>query len=282
MAQVPIATTPISELVGVTMAGAFVDGRLAPGASAAMQAAIDDHGVVVISGLGLDDDRYVEFGRSLGELVQLPRGALATHPEIEAVTRDPNENELAAYRKGTFLWHVDGTTTPTPHRLTALICRRVAEGDAGDTELANAFAAYDALSDDDKTLLDGLRVRHSFAAAQRISYPDAPEKVQKAWEDAPSHEHSLVNERPDGRRWLMVGSTAEHIVGWNPTESRSLLDRLTEWCTQPQFVMRHRWSVGDMVMFDNRGVLHRALPYASTSPRMMHRLMVREFSCGQP
>ena len=272
----PITSTPITEFVGVTMSGAFADGHITQGAPAAIRDAIDRHGVVVVPKLGIDDDLYVEFGRALGELVLLPRGALATHPEIEAVTRDPNENELAAYRKGTFLWHIDGTTSPTPHRLTVLICRRVAEGDAGDTELANGYAAYDALSDDDKALLEGLRVRHSFAAAQRISYPDAPEKVQKAWEDAPSHEHSLVNERPDGRRWLMVGSTAEYIVGWDPAESRSLLDRLTEWCTQPQFVVRHRWSVGDMVMFDNRGVLHRALPYSSTSPRMMHRLMVRE------
>ncbi len=273
-----ISLTPLKADIGVVMEGAFADGRITPGAPAAMREALDRHGVVVFPKLGIDDDLYVEFGRELGELVLLPRGTLASHPEIEAITRDPNENELAAYRKGTFLWHIDGTTTPSPHRVTVLICRRVAEGDDGDTELANGYAAYDALGDDDKAMLEGLQVKHSFAAAQRISYPDAPEKVQKAWEDAPSGVHPLVNTRYDGRKWLMVGNTSEQIIGMQPDESRALLDRLVAWCTQPRFVLHHRWSVGDMVMFDNQGVLHRAMPYSSTSPRMMHRIMVQQFA----
>ena len=273
-----ITTSPIKEHIGVVMEGAFSDGHIVPGAAVAIRDAIDQHGVVVFPEVGIDDDLYVEFGRQLGELVLLQRGTLATHPEIEAVTRDPNENELAAYRKGTFLWHVDGSTSKDPHRVTALICRRVAEGDDGDTELANGYAAYDALPDDDKRLIADLRVVHSFAAGQRISYPDAPEKVQKAWEDAPKGEHPLVNTRADGRKWLMVGSTTDHVIGMDPVEGRALLDRLAAWCTQPQFVMRVRWKVGDMVLFDNKGVLHRALPYSSTSPRMMHSFMVQAFA----
>lgn len=273
-----ITVTPVKENIGVVMEGAFVDGHIVDGAAAAIREAIERHGVVVFPKLGIDDDLYVEFGRQLGSLVILPRGTMPGHPELEAITRDPNESELAAYRKGTFLWHVDGTTTTNPHRVTALICRRVAEGDDGDTELANGYAAYDALSDDDKRLIADLQVQHSFAAAQRISYPDAPEKVRLAWEDAPKGLHPLVNTRADGRKWLMVGSTTDFIVGMDPAESRALLDRLAAWCTQPQFVLHHRWSVGDMVLFDNQGVLHRAMPYSSTSPRMMHRFMVQEFA----
>jgi len=274
----PIELIPIKDDIGVVMTGAFADGRIVDGAPRAMREALDAHGVVVFPALGIDDDLYVEFGRQLGELVLLPRGTLATHPEIEAITRDPNENELAAYRKGTFMWHIDGTTTPAPHRVTVLICRRVAEGDDGDTELANGYAAYEALPAPEKAALAGLRVKHSFAAAQRKTFPDAPEKLQKAWEDAPSQVHSLVQVRPDGSSWLMVGATADHVLGVDRAESDALLARLTDWCTQPQFVIRHRWSVGDMVMFDNQGVLHRAMPYSSTSPRMMHRLMVQAFA----
>jgi alpha-ketoglutarate-dependent taurine dioxygenase len=273
-----ISVSPIKEHIGVVMDGAFAEGRLVPGAAPAIRKALDRHGVVVFPKLGIDDDLYVEFGRQLGELVLLPRGTLASHPEIEAITRDPNANELAAYRKGTFLWHIDGTTTPSPHRATFLICRQVAEGDDGDTELANGYAGYDSLPDADKAALEGLHVKHSFAAAQRLSYPDAPEKVQKAWEDAPSGVHPLVNTRADGRKWLMVGSTAEQIIGMEPEASRALLEGLTEWCTRPQFVIHHRWSVGDMVMFDNQGVLHRAMPYSTTSPRMMHRIMVQSLA----
>jgi alpha-ketoglutarate-dependent taurine dioxygenase len=102
--------------------------------------------------------------------------------------------------------------------------------------------------------------------------------LRKAWEDAPSQVHPLVNTRYDGRKWLMVGATADHVVGWDSADGQALLDRLLTWCTQPQFVVHHRWAVGDMVMFDNQGLLHRAMPYSSTSPRMMHRIMVREFA----
>ena len=76
----------------------------------------------------------------------------------------------------------------------------------------------------------------------------------------------------------MVGATADHVIDMDPAESRALLDRLDAWVTQPQFVLRHRWTQGDLVMFDNQGVLHRAMPYSSDSPRMMHRIMVQQFA----
>jgi alpha-ketoglutarate-dependent taurine dioxygenase len=70
---------------------------------------------------------------------------------------------------------------------------------------------------------------------------------------------------------MLLGATAQDIVGVDPDEGRALLARLEEWSTQPQFVLRHHWRRGDLVMFDNTGLLHRAMPFEPTSPRLMHR-----------
>jgi alpha-ketoglutarate-dependent taurine dioxygenase len=197
----------------VIVTGAFVDRALVPGAAEAIAAALDRYGALVFPGVDLADQVYIDFGHELGELVVLPRGQIPGFPEIEAISRDPDESpELAKYREGAFLWHIDGTTTPNPHRATILSCRRIAVGDEGDTELANTYAAYDALSDADKALIDGLQVQHTFAAAQRKAFPNASEKVQASWNDAPSRVHLLAVERYDGRKWLMVGATADHVI----------------------------------------------------------------------
>lgn len=109
------------------------------------------------------------------------------------------------------------------------------------------------------------------AAAQALTHPDATRKQKDAWDRLPAREHPLVWEHRDGRRSLLIGATAGQVVGMSPEDGRALLDDVLEWATQPQFVLRHRWQVGDLVIWDNTGLLHRALPYEPTSRRLMHR-----------
>ena len=87
----------------------------------------------------------------------------------------------------------------------------------------------------------------------------------------PAKEHPLVWRHRSGRRSLVLGATTDHVVGMEPDEGRALLDDLLHRATTPDRVYRHEWQVGDVVIWDNRGVLHRALPYDPTSPRDMHR-----------
>ena len=96
--------------------------------------------------------------------------------------------------------------------------------------------------------------------------PDAPAKEQAQWERIPPREHPIVWHRRDGRTSLVIGTTAGAIVGLDAEESAALIDHLNEWATQPQFTLRHRWHQGDLVMFDNTGLLHRALPYGRPRP----------------
>ena len=224
-------------------------------------------GVLLFRGLHLDDEAQLAFSRKLGEVVA-QRGQ-----EIFKVSLDPTVNPLGEYLKGTFNWHIDGTTDEVPVKATTLTARHVAMT-GGQTEFASTYAAYENLPEADRKRYEGLRVHHSFEASQRLVTPDASEKEVAAWRRVPTHEMSLVWQRRDGRRSLVIGSTAEYIVGMDPAESRALLDELLEWATQPRFRYTHEWQEGDLVVWDNTGMLHRALRYEASSQRTLHRTTI--------
>ena len=90
----------------------------------------------------------------------------------------------------------------------------------------------------------------------------------------PARETALIWRRRDGRRSLAIGATTDHVVGMKPAESRELLDELLAWSTQERFCYRHEWQVGDVVIWDNTGILHRALPYDPSSERVMQRTTI--------
>jgi alpha-ketoglutarate-dependent taurine dioxygenase len=91
------------------------------------------------------------------------------------------------------------------------------------------------------------------------------------WSQVPDKTHNLVWTHRSSRKSLVIGCHASHVVGMDPAESRELLDELLAWATQPRFIYRHEWTVGDMLIWDNTGVLHRAEPYPMDSGRVMHR-----------
>ena len=154
-----------------------------------------------------------------------------------------------------------------------LSAKQVAER-GGETEFANSYAAYEAFSDEEKQRFGALRVVHSLEASQRRVHPDpSPELVAK-WRSRPTHEHPLVWTHRSGRKSLVLGASADYVVGMDLDEGRALLAELLDRATQPELVYSHRWSVGDTVIWDNNGVLHRAAPYDPDSPREMLRTTV--------
>ena len=261
---------PITAHIGLEVTGLSGRALVSPEHAEHCLRALDAHGVVVYRDAHLADDDLVEFSRLLGEVVVAPHGNLETHPEISAISLDPSRDALSEYRKGTFFWHIDGAQDLIPQKATLLVALEVAD-EGGDTEFANTYAAYEALPDDEKATLGELRVRHMLRASQRLVYPDPTPKQLKAWAAVPDRDHPLVWTRPNGRKSLLIGATAGEIVGWPEDEGRALLDRLLEWSTQPQFVLRHKWRRGDLVVWDNTGMLHRAQPYTAESRRLQHR-----------
>jgi len=237
--------------------------------------ALEDNGVLVFPELGLDPEAQVAFCRRLGAIDHSSDGH---HPVagIYPVTLDKSKNSSADYLRATFDWHIDGCT-PTndecPQKATVLSAKQVAER-GGETEFANSYAAYEAFSEEEKQRFGALRVVHSLEASQRRVHPDpSPELVAK-WRSRPTHEHPLVWTHRSGRKSLVLGASADYIVGMDLDEGRALLAELLDRATQPESVYSHRWSVGDTVIWDNNGVLHRAAPYHPTSPREMLRTTV--------
>ena len=127
------------------------------------------------------------------------------------------------------------------------------------------------MTDDERAEIANLQVVHSFAHAQSLANPDATEDQRRSWDRVPVRVHPLVWTRSNGRHSLLLGATAAEIVDWPTSKGRALLDRLLDWSTQPRFTLRHTWRKGDLVMWDNTGMLHRALPFEPTSVRLMHR-----------
>jgi alpha-ketoglutarate-dependent taurine dioxygenase len=144
----------------------------------------------------------------------------------------------------------------------------------GSTYFANTYAAWDDLPEEEKTAYDGLRVVHSFETSQRYVNPEPTVAELNFWQMRTPKVHPLVWTHETGRKSLVLGSTADHIEGMDPAQGRVLLSRLREWAIQPQFVYRHDWTEGDLLIWDNSGTMHRVDPYPLEENRMMHRTTI--------
>ena len=119
-----------------------------------------------------------------------------------------------------------------------------------------------------------VRVVHSLSGTQRIVNPEPTPEQVAGWDRSPTREHPLVWQHQTGRNSLVIGSTATAVEGMDDEEGHALLDDLLARATTPDHVYRHAWGQGDMVIWDNRGVLHRVQPYDPSSPREMHRTTI--------
>ena len=263
-----ITTEKLGATVGAEVTDVDTDRLLHDDAlPAACLEALEANGVLVFRDLHVDDATQVAFSRKLGDVEIFGKGE---HPEIFRVTLDPEKNRSAPYLRGTFDWHIDGCTDDIPIMATMLSAHAVAAS-GGETEFASTYAAYDDLTDDEKQRFASVRVVHTIEASQRLFNDDpSPEELAR-WRRRPAKVHPLVWQHSSGRNSLVLGATTDHVVGMEPKEGRALLDELLDRSTTPDRVYRHEWSVGDVVIWDNRGVLHRACPYDPDSPRDMHR-----------
>lgn len=260
-----------AEVVGVDPQRLVHDDQL----GAAVLEALEDNGVLVFPDLRLEPTDQVAFCGRLGSVDYSSDG----HHEVAGIypiTLNSAKNSAASYLRATFDWHIDGCTPmgdECPQKATVLSAVRVAER-GGETEFASSYAAYDVLTDDEKQRFGALRVVHSLEASQRrVTADPTPEELAR-WRARPTHTHPLVWTHNTGRKSLVLGASADYVVGMDLDEGRALLAELLGRATEPDKVYRHTWSVGDTVIWDNRGVLHRAAPYDPDSPREMLRTTV--------
>ncbi len=242
-----------------------------------IRALLEERSVLVFPGLGFDDQRQIAFTQTLGVQAFENNGVLQANGEKQAIFKvslDSSVNPLGEYLTTSFYWHLDGSMHEVPI-LASLLSARHLPPDGGATEWANTYAAYDALPASDKFALEGLRVVHANWSLQRFVNPEPSYEAFAGARRVPAREQPLVWTHRSGRKSLVIGATAAYVVGTEPADSMDLLVRLRDWATQPQFVYRHEWKVGDLVMWDNTGTLHRAVPYDEASGRLLHRTMLQ-------
>lgn len=243
----------------------------------AIRDAMDAYRVLVFPGQQFSDQEQIAFARRFdGELhAKTGSAALGTNrfgnealTDISNVAADgglmAREDRKRQYALGNRLWHTDASFQDPPGRYSMLHARVVPSSGA-DTEFADMCAAYDALDAAMKAKLEGLRVHHSIAySRQTLGFEFSPEEAEKL----KGAIHPLVRTNPrSGRRSLYLASHASRIVDWPVPEGRLLLRDLTEHATQPQFVYRHKWRVGDLVIWDNRATMHRGRPFDDANER---------------
>jgi alpha-ketoglutarate-dependent taurine dioxygenase len=236
--------------------------------------ALDAHDVLVFPHLGVTDSEQLAFTERLGPRVDFTRsvpGGSASEPGVYKITLDPKINTEPEYVLGTFFYHMDGMPIQNiPPPKATLLSARVVAPKGGQTEFASTRAAYEGLSAAQKAELEGLRVLHSARAGVRRVFESEAE-LAEIRVGSVAGARPLVWTSSSGRKSLLIGETADRIIGMPLAEGRALLARLLEWAGQPDFSYSHQWQEGDLVMWNNCGALHRVIPYDRNSGRMMHR-----------
>lgn len=238
--------------------------------TAEIRALLVQRGVLIARGIHLTDDEQRAFARSLGDL-RLGTVKQEGEEGLMRVTFDKTVNpEYAQFFFGSQLWHMDGTYEEMPPFATILTPRVLSET-GGQTEFANNYAAYDDLPEDEKARLDRLKVVHTMQAALFPGKRDCTVEEFALWHTYPNREHPLVWQHQSGRKSLVLSTSGSHVIGMHPAESHDLLQRLMAHAGQPQYVYRHTWQMGDLLIWDNTGTMHRVLPFPEESGRQLHR-----------
>ena len=240
---------------------------------AAVRAALVEHKVLFFSGQRLDPDSQVQLGRRVGELTPshpVVPGLDEDHPEIYAL--DAADNGFAD------VWHTDVTFVRRPPLGSILRAVQVPPV-GGDTQWADAEAAYASLSAPVRALADQLTAVHD--GTREFGYYLA-QRGGNRWEGQEYArlepiEHPVVRVHPEtGRRSLFVNpGFTSHIAGVSEFESRGLLDLFYAHLTKPEHIVRHRWTAGDVAMWDNRSTVHYATRDYGDQRRVMHRITLR-------
>ena len=233
-----------------------------------------DRAVLVFPGIGLSDEDQLALTDLMGDRVNFTRhvpGGDTVADDVYTITLDPAINTETEYVLGTYFWHMDGLTSDIPPPRVSLLGARRLAAKGGQTEFASTTAALQALPDDERAKLEGLSVVHSVVSAVRdVADPEDLHPMRRDMR----HRHPLVWKNSAGRPSLLIVYSAESIPELPRAEGRALLARLLEWTAQPAFSLRHHWQEGDLVIWDNTAALHRVVPYAADSGRMMHRTTV--------
>jgi alpha-ketoglutarate-dependent 2,4-dichlorophenoxyacetate dioxygenase len=280
---IPLHPEFVAEIRGVDLSHPLPHGEFA-----AVEAAFERFAVLVFPGQPLSDAQQVAFSCGFGPLEVNPNYAgakLRVRSDIADISNLDHagrvlarEDPLNQFNLGNQLWHTDSSFKHVPAKCSLLSARELpAPGPmgAGETEFADLRAAWDALPEARRRALTGLVVEHSiFCSRRRLGFAEFNEEIRR---QLPPVRQALVrHHKASGRTSLYLAAHASHVIGWPIEEGRAVIDELISFATQPQFVHRHSWRAGDLVIWDNRCTMHRGRPYDDTQRRVLHRTTVSD------
>jgi alpha-ketoglutarate-dependent taurine dioxygenase len=269
-------TTPdlrrIGGRLGAEVVGADLSGEIDAALAADLDAALVEHKVLVFRGQQLDDDAHVRFASAFGALT-------TAHPTVPSIEGQANVLPVqGAEGNRANAWHTDVTFVVAPPKATTLRSL-VVPPYGGDTLFADTAAAYADLPEHLRLLADRLWAVHSndhdYAPHPQFANPEREEYhkvfVSRRYRTA----HPVVRVHPDsGVPSLFIGGFTGDVIGLSHTESRDILRLLQAYVTRPENTLRWRWSLGDVVVFDNRATQHYAADDYGDLPRKLHRVTV--------
>ena len=245
--------------------------------------AFHDNIVVFFRRQNLSNERHIEFSRRFGEpeIHIVKKYLLPDSPEILLISniRDDRGEHIGLADAG-FTWHSDTSYRRRPSRCSLLYAKEVPQRGGrplGDTVFANTVAAYEALPESMKKLLARLKAVHRYSARRRVADSPRPKLTRQQVEETPDIAHPIVRTHPyTGRKSLYVtAGECIGIEGMPDDEALDLVAELDSHCVRPEFLYRHKWQVGDLLVWDNTSSMHLAIcDYALPERRLMHRTTV--------
>jgi len=272
----------LTQHIGAEVRGIDLTRPITPAPADEIHRGMDKYAVLVFRGQNLSNEQHLAFTRALGPIelaigqnlrnaadVRLP----TTFADVSNLGGDnkpfAREDRKRLFAIGNRLWHSDSSFKATPAKYSLLRAVTI-PSKGGNTEFAHMGAAYEALDDETKALIENLVCEHSqIYSRESIGFTDLSPEERARFKPV---RQRLVRTLPGtGRKSVYLSSHIGVIVGWQLPEARLLLRDLTEHATQREFVYSHKWQVGDLVMWDNRQTMHRARPFPTDEPRDMRR-----------
>jgi alpha-ketoglutarate-dependent taurine dioxygenase len=271
-------TRPLSDALGVEVMGVDPSRDIDEAGIAELRRLWLKHCILLFRGVDWTPARQVAFTRRFGALHIMP--GLASehstnhpdHPEVMVVSNIKRAGKPIGLKRAGWGWHSDGEDKMLPNMGSLLHALKLPP-DTGDTAFANSYKAYDSLPKATRDRIDGRRGRFSRTEMHAINYPEMPALTDRERRDRPDVWHPITRTHPEtGRTALYVGRWTVEIEGIARDEGKALLRDLIAHAVQPEFVYTHRWTVGDAILWDNRCVQHRAMPFDDDKyERHMHR-----------
>jgi taurine dioxygenase len=260
----PVATLAarrLSAVMGAEVTGVDLSQPFAPELRDAVKAALLEHRLLVFRDQRVGKDQQYEltlqFGEIEGHVARRVDGGKSPLVHIVHNLDEDGQPTAAPREYGNYFWHTDKSYHAVPSLLTILHALELPP-DGGDTQFASTAAGHAALPEETKQAIAGLRVVHSWEASRRKT--GGRLATDEEIRERPPVTHPLVRTHPDtGEKTLYLGLHASHVVGMPEADGAALLERLLAATTRPEFVYVHTWRAGDLVMWDNRCVLHRAM-----------------------